>query len=114
MNQPVFTATPEPEYTPSTNYRVLKGRGFRNDAQLIVALNVPDTRLPYNFADSLEDAEAKCTAAQGVGYSALPHGSTLGAVVVVYNHHSAISAPLGWHPLDNVPVCDDCVFMYRA
>lgn len=83
-----------------------------SDIELILLLNSPDTRLPYSFTDTLQEAEQTCTHSGGLGFTTLPYGSTLGAVLVVGRPHTTSTTPIGWHPLDNVPVHDECTFMY--
>lgn len=113
----VYTAlsdgTPPPFDTPD-GYTAIQDRGFRNDMHLITSLNVPDTRIEYTFAGSLDDAVRLCNEKLGIGFSPLYFTSKLGVAVVLLRDRTVASPPLGWHPVDQVPVTSGRVFYQRT
>ncbi len=103
----------EAPYTGPPEYTALKGRGFVSDEELIVALNVPDTRIRYTFAQDLASAAQLCTEQQGLGFSPLDFASLLGGAVVLLAKDFQDTPPIGWTPLSAVPFHDNTVFYMR-
>ena len=103
----------EAPYTAPAGYTALKGRGFVSDEELIIALNVPDTRVDYTFCEDLASAAQLCTERRGVGFSPLDFASLLGGAVVLLAADVQDTPPKGWNPLSAVPFHDNTVFYMR-
>ena len=104
----------EAPYTPVAGYITLKGRGFIDDQELILSLNVPDTRVTYTFAPDLATAAQLCTDRKGIGFSPLDFASFLGGAVVLLAADDQDTPPRGWNPLSTVPFHDNTVFYLRS